>query len=159
MARAHDIPGLDASAPLAETARKAVAVRAQEVFEHADGVLDVSDIERVHAMRVATRRLRAVLEIFAPAFPAGEVGPLLREVKALADALGERRDPDVAIDALHGFAQKASAADRPGVLGLAAAFEAEQAAGNEILARALDEVEETDLAGRLQALASEESIA
>ena len=30
------------------------------------GVLDTSDIERVHDMRVATRRLRAALEVFAP---------------------------------------------------------------------------------------------
>ena len=36
---------------------------------HADGVLDTSDIERVHDMRVATRRLRAVLEVYAPCFP------------------------------------------------------------------------------------------
>lgn len=156
MARAHDIPGLDAEATLGETARRAVAVRAQEVFEHAAGVLDVSDIERVHAMRVSTRRLRAVLEIFAPAFPAGEVRPLLREVKALADALGVRRDPDVAIAALRDFAGEAAAADRPGVLGLAAEFEAEQSAANETLARALEAVEESDLSGRLQELAAEE---
>jgi CHAD domain-containing protein len=154
MARAHDIPDLDAEAPLAETARRAVAVRAEEVFEHATGVLDVSDIERVHAMRVATRRLRAVLEIFAPAFPAGEVRPLLREVKALADALGVRRDPDVAIKALSEFAGKAAAADRPGVLGLVAEFEAEQSGANEYLARALEAIEESDLAGRLQKLAA-----
>ncbi len=47
----------------------AVDVRAEEVFEHAEGVLDMTDIERVHDMRVATRRLRAVMEIFEPAFP------------------------------------------------------------------------------------------
>ena len=35
------------------------------------GVLDVGDIERVHDMRVATRRLRAALEIFGPCFPRG----------------------------------------------------------------------------------------
>jgi CHAD domain-containing protein len=32
-------------------------------------VLDTSEIENVHAMRVATRRLRAAMEIFASAFP------------------------------------------------------------------------------------------
>ena len=35
-------------------------------------VLDVSDIERVHDMRVATRRLRAALEVFRPCFPRAE---------------------------------------------------------------------------------------
>ena len=41
-----------------------------ELAEHAEGVLDTGDIERVHDMRVATRRLRAALEIFEPCFPA-----------------------------------------------------------------------------------------
>src|SRR5881409_2617415 len=100
MAKARDIPGLDGRHSFRATAREAVAVRAQEMWDHADGVLDTSDIDRVHAMRVATRRLRAVLEIFEPAFPKREHRALLKEVKALADALGERRDRDVAIDAM-----------------------------------------------------------
>ena len=51
-------------------------------------------------MRVATRRLRAALEIFEPCFPAKPYDQALGEVKRLADALGERRDRDVAIAAL-----------------------------------------------------------
>ena len=43
-------------------------MRADELFGHSEGVLDTSDIERVHDMRVASRRLRAVLEIFEPCF-------------------------------------------------------------------------------------------
>ena len=43
----------------------------REVADHSRDVLDVADIERVHDMRVATRRLRAALEIFEPCFPAG----------------------------------------------------------------------------------------
>ena len=46
-------------------------------------------------MRVATRRLRAALEVFEPCFPAGQFADALAEVKAIADALGERRDRDV----------------------------------------------------------------
>ena len=63
-------------------------------------MLDTRDIERVHDMRVASRRLRAVLEIFAAVLPAEEFKGVLSDVKALADALGERRDPDVHIAAL-----------------------------------------------------------
>src|SRR5918911_4916701 len=95
MAKAREIPGLHADMSFAEAAAATVAVRAEELFEHSAGVLDTSDIERVHDMRVASRRLRAVLEIYAPCFPAADFKPLLAEVKALADALGERRDPDV----------------------------------------------------------------
>ena len=96
MAKARDIPGLDGRHSFRAVARAAVSVRAAEVFEHAAGVLDTDDIERVHDMRVATRRLRAVLEIFAPAFDKDEHKAVLKDVKALADALGARRDPDVA---------------------------------------------------------------
>ena len=78
-------------------------VRTEELFGHSDGVLDTSDIERVHDMRVATRRLRAVLEIFEPCFPKGDFKTALRDVKDLADALGERRDPDVHIEDMEAF--------------------------------------------------------
>ena len=97
MAKARELD-LDPQAPFDVAARHAVGVRAQEVFEHAAGVLDTGDIERVHDMRVATRRLRAALEVFATAFPKDELKPVLRDVKRLADALGERRDPDVHIE-------------------------------------------------------------
>src|SRR3954469_12870515 len=100
MAKARDIDGLRADLPFGQAAAATVAVRAEELFEHADGVLDTTDIERVHDMRVATRRLRAVLEIYAPCFPRAEFKPVLEEVKALADALGARRDPDVLLDRL-----------------------------------------------------------
>src|SRR3954470_7332498 len=100
MAKARDIPQLADAQTFRAAAAMAVQVRAEEVFEHAVGVLDVTDIERVHAMRVATRRLRAVMEIFAPAFPRKQHREILKEVKALADALGERRDRDVAIESM-----------------------------------------------------------
>src|ERR1700751_5681039 len=93
MAKAREIPGLDARMPFAEAAAATVAVRAEELFEHAENVPEMTDIERVHDMRVASRRLRAVLEIYAPCFAREQFKPLLREVKDLADALGARRPP------------------------------------------------------------------
>jgi CHAD domain-containing protein len=154
MAKARDIPGLHASMPFAEAAAATVAVRAEELFENAEGVLDTSDIERVHDMRVATRRLRAVLEIYAPCFPKGEYAPLLREVKALADALGARRDPDVLLDRLADLETVLPKTDAPGIEAFAAPVREEQARGNETLARALEHAESTDLRGRLALLAA-----
>ena len=69
MAKARDIPGLEATTSFANAAALAVETRSRELLEHAGGVLDVTDIERVHDMRVATRRLRAVIEIFSPSLP------------------------------------------------------------------------------------------
>jgi CHAD domain-containing protein len=154
MAKARDIPGLDAAASFRAAAAMAIEVRAEEVFEHARGALDTSDIERVHDMRVATRRLRAAMEIFAPAFPRKQHRAALREVKALADVLGERRDRDVAIDAMNGIGAALTADDRRGIDHLVAELRDEQRGANEALARALGEVEADDLLGRLRALAA-----
>jgi CHAD domain-containing protein len=152
MAKAKDIEVTPGEA-YGLAAARIVRVRAQELFDHAEDVLDVSDIERVHDMRVASRRLRAVLEIFAPCFPRAPFKSVLIDVKAIADALGERRDPDVHIDAMAGFAKKVTALQRPGVERLLEHQRERQARGNEVLATELERMERRDLRARLMALA------
>src|SRR5918912_1440801 len=132
MAKAREIPGLHATMPFAHAAAATVAVRSEELFEHAEGVLD---------MRVASRRLRAVLEIYAPCFPSEQFKPLLKEVKALADALGARRDPDVLLDRLEALEGVLPKADPPGIEAFAAPVRAEQERGNATLAEALEHAE------------------
>jgi CHAD domain-containing protein len=139
--------------PFARAGARAVRVRAEELFAHAEGVLDTTDIERVHDMRVASRRLRAVLEIFAPCFPKTPYKVALRDVKDLADALGERRDPDVQIEALAKTAADMPAAQRAGVKALAERVRARQEAGNRALVEALEHAERSELRERLLALA------
>jgi CHAD domain-containing protein len=151
VAKQSDI-AVDPFEPFAVAAARIVRQRADELFSHADGVLDTSDIERVHDMRVASRRLRAVLEIFAPCFPQGDFKTALRDVKALADALGERRDPDVHIEAMEAFERDVLATNRPGIDALVERLRARQALGNEILAAALVEIDESDLHARLHSL-------
>jgi CHAD domain-containing protein len=153
MAKAGDIE-VDPYEPYAAAGARIVRVRARELFEHADGVLDTSDIERVHAMRVASRRLRAVLEVFSPCFAPEEFRPVLRDVKRIADALGERRDPDVHIEAMERFAAGVASTQRHGVTTLVARLRERQAAANATLAAALEEIEESRLAERLEALAA-----
>ena len=141
--------------PFAVAAARIVRQRTDDLVAESEGVLDTGDIERVHDMRVATRRLRAVLEIFAPCFPKAEHKAVLEEVKALADALGERRDPDVQLAALEAFAEAAPATARSGVELLATRVKARQEAANGTLAAALETAREQDLAGRLRALADQ----
>jgi len=155
MARAREVEGLGADVPFAQAAARVVEVRAQELFDHAAGVLDVEDPERVHDMRVATRRLRAVLEIFAPCFPRKPHRAVLREVKALADVLGERRDPDVQIAALHEYQARTPPQDAAGVDALVQRLREEQARANARLAVALAEMERSDLRARLAELVDE----
>ena len=153
MARARPIPGLAEDTAFAAAAAAAVETRTREVFAHSAGVLDTSDVERVHDMRVATRRLRAVLEVFAPCFPRKRHARLLKEVKRLADALGARRDPDVAIERLRELGDAFHAADRAGIETLVAALRDDQRAGNETVAAALADVHERELERRLLELA------
>ena len=152
MAKAAEID-VDPFEPYALAAARIVRVRADELFDHSEGVLDTSDIERVHDMRVASRRLRAVLEIFEPCFPQGDFKTVLRDVKALADALGERRDPDVHIEDMEELEKHMLAAFRPGIDALVDQLRARQARGNDILAAALDHADECRLHERLHSLA------
>jgi len=139
MAKAKDIPGLSATESYGETAAKVVATRAGELTEQARGVLDTSDIERVHDMRVATRRLRAALEVFEPCFPRKAHERALRAVKELADGLGERRDRDVAIETLRAFNEKMPAPDRRGIESLISTLREEQFEANLALAPLVDD--------------------
>ncbi|HKH16758.1 MAG TPA: CHAD domain-containing protein [Solirubrobacteraceae bacterium] len=152
MAKAQDID-VEPSEPYRHAAARVVRVRTGELFDHSEGVLDTRDIERVHDMRVASRRLRAVLEIFAPCFPQSEFKGVLRDVKQLADALGARRDPDVHIDALRAFSRPLLAANKPGVARLVEDLRARQSRGNEVLATELERMRERGLQERLLALA------
>ena len=155
MAGSRDIPDVRVDATYREAAASAVETRAAEVFEHRERALDTSDIEGVHDMRVATRRLRAVMEIFAVCFPKQQHRRALKEVKELADVLGERRDPDVMIDGLEKVARGLGSADRSGIRHLEGTLRAEQAEANERLAAMLERIERDRLRERLVALAAE----
>jgi CHAD domain-containing protein len=74
------------------------------------------------------------MEMFEPCFPHKRWRKALKRVKALADALGERRDRDVAIDFLVGFAAQALESDRAALEALIEGLREEQRQANEELA-------------------------
>jgi CHAD domain-containing protein len=125
---------LDCEAPFAVAAALVVETRAAEIFEHSEGVLDLDDVERVHDMRVATRRLRAALEVFAVCFPPKRHRKALKRVKRLADALGERRDLDVEIELLEGIATEVESEDREALAALVDTLRSNQQCANRDLA-------------------------
>ena len=153
MVRAREVPGFDCDESFARAAERVIETRASEVFEQAHDVLDVDDIERVHDMRVATRRLRAALEVFEPCFPRKRHRKSLKRVKALADALGERRDRDVAIEFLEELASEAPNADRAPLAELIERLRAEQRRANDELAAFVAPGRLKKLRGRLRNLA------
>jgi CHAD domain-containing protein len=125
---------LDCGASFSQAAARVVEVRAGEVFEHSEGVLDLEQVERVHDMRVATRRLRAALEVFEACFPGKRHRKALKRVKALADALGRRRDLDVEIELIEGLAGEVADDDLESLAALVADLRAGQRQANDDLA-------------------------
>ncbi|HVP25989.1 MAG TPA: CHAD domain-containing protein [Methanomicrobiales archaeon] len=67
------------------------------------GVLAGDDIEHIHRMRVATRRLRSALPLFSPCFPGKKIRRWRRGLRGIARALGEARDADIQITFLTGY--------------------------------------------------------
>src|SRR5689334_10120651 len=63
-----------------------------------EGTLLGEDIEQLHDMRVASRRVQAVLKIFRGVFPKKKFKAEYAELKSLISALGEVRDYDVFIE-------------------------------------------------------------
>jgi CHAD domain-containing protein len=133
VARARKVE-LDCEAPFGAAAARVIEIRAEEVFARAEGLLDLEDVERVHDMRVATRRLRAALEVFEACFPRKRHRKALKRVKALADALGARRDLDVEIELLESFVDEVASVDREALESLIEERRARQLRANDALA-------------------------
>ncbi len=70
------------------------------------GVKEAQDIEYIHRMRVASRRLRAALPLFRPCFPEKQFLNWMKEITRVTRALGEARDADVQIAFLRKFQKK-----------------------------------------------------
>jgi CHAD domain-containing protein len=136
-----------------EAGHAVLAARTRELFARAENVLDTQDPERVHRMRVTTRRLRAALEVFGAAFPREPAKEALAEVKALASVLGERRDCDVLIELLDSLRTDTGKAERSAIALVIGGLRDEQAGANARLAKALAHVEDAGLEQRLLRLA------
>jgi CHAD domain-containing protein len=112
MAHARAIRDLSCSESFRSAAGKIIWTRFEEMMSFREAALAGEDIEGVHDMRVASRRLRAAVELFRDVFPKGELKPFLTEIKELADSLGEVRDLDVLLERLRGDMAGRTAAQR-----------------------------------------------
>lgn len=114
MAHPTPILGLGPDSRVGEAARRILAGRLADVRKPEEGLADGMDTESVHDMRVATRRLRAALQVFRGL---GGLRKLEREVKRLQDALGGVRDLHVQ-DAWLDEASRKVKKDRAGLTAL-----------------------------------------
>ncbi|MDP2795309.1 MAG: CYTH and CHAD domain-containing protein [Sulfurisoma sp.] len=118
------LPVRATAAPIAADAHPLIAFRAialnclAHLHHNHAGALLGDDPEYVHQMRVATRRLRAAMRMFAPVLPADFAEQLVPPLRDLMAALGRTRDLDVLLSEIVGPVS-AALADDPRISALA----------------------------------------
>jgi len=88
---------------LAEAGRKVLRFHFARMLEREAGTRAGHDHEDLHAMRVATRRMRAAWRVFGDGFRRGPSRRYLAELRSVATALGTVRDQDVLIEGLTAY--------------------------------------------------------
>lgn len=88
------IEGLEPLGPLVPNVARIVSVRLDELRDLADAALSPDASEAQHDLRIAAKRLRYVLEIFAPCL-GGEAKAARDAAKRLQSVLGDLHDCDL----------------------------------------------------------------
>jgi len=109
------INDLSETTPVVDAARRVLALRLEAVRDClADALRDAEDRTRhIHALRVATRRASAALDVFRRCLPRKVSKAARQHVRALRRAVGAARDWDVLMRQLAGGIATADEADRP----------------------------------------------
>src|SRR5215469_17029234 len=89
------VSNVKAEEPFARSGRHMLMERTKKFLEWPKEVLKHEDVEAVHKMRVASRRLRATLDAYESCCDPKIFKKVYRQVKRTADALGAARDTDV----------------------------------------------------------------
>ncbi len=126
--------------PATSLGRVLAMMRAQleAIRTHDPGTRLGSDPEELHQMRVATRRLRAILRTARQMFAPGPLETLREELAWLGATLGGRRDLDVMREHLREELATLDPADQPAGLGLLRRLERERVRARHGLLAGLD---------------------
>ena len=93
--RKRKSPGVLPDDPMSEAGRKVLRFHFERMLQHEPGTRLGEDIEELHDMRVATRRMRSAFRVFAPYFDPDALRPFLKGLRRTGRALGSVRDLDV----------------------------------------------------------------
>lgn len=109
--KAGRVPGLDPAGPLADNAERIVRLRLQELCAFVPAALDVEEVEALHDMRIAAKRLRYVLEVTARSCFGPYARTAAKRTRDLQDLIGEIHDCDVALPRVRRVAAERREAD------------------------------------------------
>ncbi len=135
---ALDIRPLVGEDSLSEDVRRLMRRYFQKMLEQERGVRADTDIEFVHDMRVATRRLRALFPLVEEVAPVKPVQACRRGTRKIARVLGSVRDGDVFLKQITTAMQDMPEAQREGMQPLTDALRQDRAAAFTRLIEVLD---------------------
>jgi CHAD domain-containing protein len=97
----HDSHG---GKPASSLARQRIERAFRNVVRRGKRITADSPSEQVHELRKRCKELRYLLEVFRPLFADAQYRPLIKELKALQDTLGDFQDGEVQREAVREFA-------------------------------------------------------
>ena len=125
----------------------------QAMRAEVEGVRQGEDIEYIHRMRVASRRMRTALNLFKGVFPRQDVKNLLKEIRNITQALGTVRDLDVQLAVLSKESEKYNAPRLiPGFRRLRLRLEQQRADGQHQVEAVMDQLVRHETLNALEAL-------
>lgn len=126
-----------------EAAHTSLRQQLHEMMSNLDGTRQGDDIEALHDMRVASRRLRAALSVFAAAFAPKPFALLEKEVARTTDALGAVRDSDVQIEFIQSVLDAAPESEKVGLLAFTDHLKRERDRERVLLVKELNRLEKS----------------
>jgi len=140
VAKASKIRDIDRKTDYKYAIGRLIETRFDEMMIHLDGTLSGKDPEDLHDMRVASRRLRAAMDVATTCFP-----PRFRyfhkTIKELTDVLGGVRDYDVLRIALIEYRDSRPANERPAINAMLQTCRAEREVNRERLVQFFERLE------------------
>ena len=143
MAKAWKVKGIAPHKSLRACARRVITHHFHRMMACKNGCIDGTDIEFVHDMRVASRRLRAAMQNFSDCFASKRKAfrRHLKQIERITSTLGGVRDLDVLIDRFQNDAASMPAEERAGVENLIQGFRQERCERRELMLKMFDELD------------------
>ena len=106
--KARKVKGLDPAAALADNLERIVHVRLVELHEFVPRALDPAEVDALHDLRIAAKRLRYLLELGGHLF-GPYARPAAKRARDLQDLLGQVHDCDVMLPRVRALIGEAEA--------------------------------------------------
>ena len=129
--------GIGPADSMAGAGRKMLRAYFKSMVDNEAGTLEGVDPEALHDMRVATRRMRAVLRVLQPYLAGQKADEVRRGVRDVTRALGGVRDLDVLIEHAQRFQAGLSVEQRDGMDDLLAEWQSQRKGMRKRLVRTL----------------------